>query len=166
VDWRPFLLGKVFEATGNRAPASIAAKARHLFQDIQFWARHYGVPLVFPKVFPVNSVAALRAGCAASAAGKGGDYAQAIMKAYWAEGVDISQPEAIIAVANRVGLDGASLLAQTQDAAIKDQLRANTEEAVKRGAFGAPTFFVDSQMFWGNDRLVLLEDFLAGKLAA
>ncbi|GAC1631929.1 MAG: 2-hydroxychromene-2-carboxylate isomerase [Nevskia sp.] len=166
VSWRPFLLGKVFEATANRAPATIPAKGRHLFQDIQFWARHYGVPLVFPKVFPVNSVAALRAGLAADLAGKGGDYARAVMKAYWADGLDISQPEAIVAAAAAAGLDGAVLLAQTQEAAIKDRLRANTEEAVQRGAFGAPTFFVGRQMFWGNDRLVLLEDYLTGKLTA
>lgn len=166
VAWRPFLLGKVFEATGNRAPATIAAKGKHLFQDIQFWARHYGVPLKFPKVFPVNSVAALRAGCAANALGRGGDYARAIMKAYWADDLDIAQPEAIVAAATAAGFDGAALLAQTQDPAIKDQLRANTEEAVRRGAFGAPTFFVGAQMFWGNDRLVLLEDYLAGRLAA
>ena len=166
VSWRPFLLGKVFEATSNRAPATIPAKGRHLFQDIQFWAKHYGVPLTFPKVFPVNSVTALRAGLVASRAGHGGEYARAIMKAYWADGLDISQPEAILAAAAQAGLDGAALLAQTQDAAIKDALRANTEEAVTRGAFGAPTFFVGKQMFWGNDRLVLLEDFLTGKLTA
>lgn len=164
--WRPFLLGKVFEATGNRAPATIAAKGKHLFQDIQFWARHYGEPLAFPKIFPINSVAALRLACAAEGSGREGAYAKAVMRAYWAEGADISQPEAIIAAANAAGLDGAALIAQTQEPAIKDRLRANTEEAVKRGAFGAPTFFIGTQMFWGNDRLVLLEDYLAGKLAA
>ncbi len=166
IEWKPFVLGKVFEATGNRAPASVAAKRKHLFQDIQFWAGHYGVPLNFPKIFPVNSIAALRAGCAANRQERGGAYAQAIMQAYWADGADIAQPEAIVAAASAAGLDGAALMAQTQEQPIKDQLRANTEEAVKRGAFGAPTFFVGQQMFWGNDRLVLLEDYLAGKLAA
>lgn len=161
--WRPFVLGKVFEATGNRAPATVPAKAKYLFQDVQRWARLYGQPLNFPKIFPINSIAALRMGCAASAAGHGGAFALAVMRAYWAEGVDISQPAALVDVATAAGLDGAALLAQTQDAAIKDQLRANTEEAVKRGTFGAPTFFVDGQMFWGNDRLVLLENHLAGR---
>jgi 2-hydroxychromene-2-carboxylate isomerase len=124
------------------------------------------VPLSFPTIFPINSIAALRAGCAANALGRGGDFAQAVMRAYWAEGADIAQPEVLVAIANGVGLDGAALLAQTQEQAIKDQLRANTDEAVKRGAFGAPTFYVDGEMFWGNDRLVLLEKFLAGKVAA
>ena len=164
--WRPFLLGKVFEATGNRMPASVPAKAKHLFCDVQRWAQHYGVPVAFPKVFPVNSVLALRAGIAASAQGRGAEFARAVMKAYWADGTDISQPEAVSAIAAAVGLDGAALLLQAQEQPVKDQLRANTEEAVRRGAFGAPTFFVGEQMFWGNDRLVLLEEFLCGKIAA
>jgi 2-hydroxychromene-2-carboxylate isomerase len=166
VVWKPFLLGKVFEATGNRMPAACPAKGKHLFQDVQRWAQHYGVPVGFPKVFPVNSVAALRCAIAATAQGKGADYAKAVMKAYWGDGQDISQPEVLAAVAAGLSLDGAALLAQTQDAAVKDVLRANTEEAVKRGAFGAPTFYVGEQMFWGNDRLVLLEEFLRGKIAA
>lgn len=163
--WRPFLLGKVFEATGNRMPAAVPAKAKHLFCDVQRWAQHYGVPVAFPKVFPVNSVLALRAGIAASAQGRGAEFAGAVMKAYWADGVDISQPEAVGAIAAMVGLDGPALLLQAQEQPVKDQLRTNTEEAVRRGAFGAPTFFVGEQMFWGNDRLVLLEEFLGGKIA-
>jgi 2-hydroxychromene-2-carboxylate isomerase len=166
VAWRPFLLGKVFEATGNRMPAAVPAKGKHLFRDVQRWAQHYGVPVGFPKVFPVNSVLALRAGLAASAQGKGAEFAKAVMRAYWGDGNDIGQPEVVSAVAASVGLDGPALLLQAQEQPVKDQLRANTEEAVKRGAFGAPTFFVGEQMFWGNDRLVLLEEFLRGKIAA
>ncbi len=166
VVWRPFLLGKVFEATGNRMPASVPAKAKHLFQDLQRWAKLYAVPFSFPKQFPTHSVTALRAACAAEAHGAGGRYAQAVMKAYWVDGVDISTPEGVGSVATACGLDAAAILAQTQDPAIKDQLRANTDEAIQRGAFGAPTFFVGKQMFWGNDRLVLLEDLLNGKIAA
>ena len=165
VVWRPFLLGKVFEASGNRMPAAVPAKAKHLFCDVQRWAQHYGVPVAFPKVFPVNSVLVLRAGIAASGRGKGAEFARAAMKAYWADGIDISQPEAVSAIAATVGLDGPALLLQAQEQPVKDQLRSNTEEAVRRGAFGAPTFFVGEQMFWGNDRLVLLEEFLGGKIA-
>jgi 2-hydroxychromene-2-carboxylate isomerase len=166
VVWKPFLLGKVFEATGNRMPAAIPAKGKHLFQDVQRWGEHYGVPVGFPKVFPINSVAALRCGIAASAKGQCAGFAKAVMRAYWAEGQDISQPEVLSAVAAALGLDGTALVAQTQEPAVKDALRANTEEAVKRGAFGAPTFFVGERMFWGNDRLVLLEEFLSGRIAA
>ena len=155
VEWKPFLLGKVFEATDNKAPATIPAKGKHLFCDLQRWAAHYAVPVTMPKVFPVHSVLALRAGVAAGLQGRAAAaaYAQAVMKAYWAEGIDISQPDNVAAAGNAAGLDGAALVAQAQDQAVKDALRVNTEEAVKRGAFGAPTFFVGAQMFWGNDRL-------------
>ncbi len=76
----------MFEATGNRMPAAVPAKGKHLFRDVQRWAQHYGVPVGFPKVFPVNSVLALRAGIAASAQGKGAEFALAVMRAYWADG--------------------------------------------------------------------------------
>jgi 2-hydroxychromene-2-carboxylate isomerase len=164
--WKPFVLGKVFEATGNAAPARIPAKGKQLFHDVQRWARYYGVGFAMPKVFPVHSIAALRAGCAANLLGKGGAFAQAIMHTYWVLGRDISQPDAIAEAAARAGLDGATLLAQTQLQEIKDQLRVNTDDAIARGAFGAPTFFCGEHMFWGNDRLILLEAFLTGKLAA
>jgi 2-hydroxychromene-2-carboxylate isomerase len=166
LEWRPFLLGKVFEATGNKAPATNPFKGKHLFTDVNRWATHYGVPMTMPKVFPVNSVLGLRAGIAAGAHGKSAEFAKALMRAYWGEGQDIGQAAVVAAVAASLGLDAAALLAAAQEQPVKDQLRANTEEAVKRGAFGAPSFFVGEQMFWGNDRLVLLEQFLAGKLAA
>lgn len=163
--WKPFLIGKAFEATGNRPPVSVPAKGKYLFKDLQLWARHYRVPLEFPKIFPINSLLPQRAACAVPEE-RAGDFARAAMAAYWAQGQDIQQPDVLRSVAAGLGLDGDKLLAATQDPAVKDRLRANTDEAVRRGAFGAPTFFVGEQMFWGNDRLVLLEEFLTGKLAA
>jgi 2-hydroxychromene-2-carboxylate isomerase len=163
--WKPFLLGKVFEATGNSPPINVPAKGKHLVQDMQRWAGHYGIPFQFPTVFPVNSVAALRVACALPAA-QHATWAKAVLRHYWALDQDISQPGVLKAIAAELKLDGDKLLAATQDQAIKDQLRANTDEAVKRGVFGAPVFFVGEQMFWGNDRLLLLEEFLNGKLAA
>ena len=165
VVWKPFVLGKAFEATGNRMPAAIPAKGKYLFADIQRWAVHYGVPLNMPKIFPINSLLALRAACAASEAERPA-LAKAVMRAYWADGADIANPEVLASIAESAGLDGAALIAATQTQAVKDQLRSWTDEAVARGAFGAPTFFVGEQMFWGNDRLVLLEDYVSGKLVA
>lgn len=164
--WKPFLLGKAFEASGNRPPISVPAKGKHMFVDLKRWATFYGVAFQFPKSFPVNSVAPERAAIAAVNAGKGAEFAKALMAAHWGEGRDISQPEELKAVADSVGLDGAAILAATQEAAVKETLKANTDEAVKRGVFGAPTFFVGDEMFWGNDRLQLLSAFLKGKLAA
>jgi len=164
--WKPFLLGKVFEATGNRPPVSVPAKGKHLFQDLARWAKFYGVPLQFPKSFPVNSVQPERAAIAADKAGKGVAFAKAVMSAHWADGRDISQADELKAIAASVGLDGEAIIAATQDPAIKEILKANTEDAIKRGVFGAPTFFVGAEMFWGNDRLQLLGAHLKGKLAA
>jgi 2-hydroxychromene-2-carboxylate isomerase len=154
--WKPFLLGKVFEATGNRAPISVPAKGKHLFADLGRWARFYGVPFQFPKLFPLNSVPPARAGIAAARAGKPAEFAKAIMAVYWTEGRDVSQPAEMKSIAAGVGLDGDGIIAAIADPAVKEELRANTDEAVQRGVFGAPTFFVGNEMFWGNDRLELL----------
>jgi 2-hydroxychromene-2-carboxylate isomerase len=137
-----------------------------MFIDLRRWATLYGVPLQFPKSFQVNSVSPERAAIAAANAGKGPEFAKALMSAHWGEGRDISQPDELKAIAASLGLDGDAILAATQDATVKDVLKANTEEAVKRGVFGAPTFFVGDEMFWGNDRLELLRAYLKGKLAA
>ncbi len=165
VQWRPFLLGKAFEATGNKMPAAIPAKGKYLFKDATLWAKLYKVPFAFPKNFPLNSVLASRACIAAAHAGQGLAFTQAMFKAYWADGQDLSLPEAVAAVAQSVGLDGEALLAAAGSPPVKDELRSNTEDAIARGVFGAPTFFIGKQMFWGNDRLPLMAAFLNGELA-
>lgn len=166
LEWKPFLLGKVFQATGNHTPASLPAKGKYLFKDVQLWARYYGVAFTFPKVFPINSLLPQRVACAAVGVGRGEAYAKAAMTAYWGEGRDISQSAEIEKVCTTLDLDGAALLAQATESPVKDLLRANTEEAIHRGAFGAPTFFIGEQMFWGNDRLSLMEASLKGRFAA
>jgi 2-hydroxychromene-2-carboxylate isomerase len=87
------------------------------------------------------------------------------MAAYWTREQDIGQPGVLKSVAAELGWDGAALLEKSQDPAVKDRLKANTDEAVSRGVFGAPTFFADDKMFWGNDRLELLDAYLAGRLS-
>ena len=82
------------------------------------------------------------------------------MKAYWGEGKDIGDRDVLVAVANAAGLDGEALLGRTEDPAVKERLKANTDEAVGRGVFGAPTCFVGDEMFWGNDRLDFVEEAL------
>ena len=164
VVWKPFLLGKAFEATGNRAPATIPAKGKYLFQDLRLWAQHYSVPFRFPKVFPVASLGALRIACALPEADIG-RWALAVMQAYWSEDRDIGQPEILKAVAASLGWDGDDLLARAQTQPVQDRFKANTEEAVQRGVFGAPTFFIGTTMFWGNDRFELMEEVLSGRLS-
>jgi 2-hydroxychromene-2-carboxylate isomerase len=166
VKWRPFLLGKVFEARGTKLPASVPAKAQYMFKDLARWAQVYGVPFVTPRVFPVHSLLASRCAIATARSGQDGAAAQALLRAYWGRGEDISQPEVIKAALDGAGIDGAAALAHAGEPEVKDQLRSNTEEALSRGVFGSPSMFVGEAMFWGNDRLEHLKLMLQGKLAA
>lgn len=166
VVWKPFLLGKVFEARKTTLPASIPQKASYMFKDLARWAQVYRVPVTMPKVFPVHSLAASRCAIAASKLGYEAKAALAILSAYWGEGHDISQPDVLSAAFTKVGLDAAAILAKSQEQDVKDQLKTNTEEALNRGVFGAPSFFVGDAMFWGNDRLDQLKLVLQGKIKA
>lgn len=166
VHWRPFLLGGVFKATGNRPPAEVTAKAGYMLDDLETWARYYGVPFRFPSTFPINSLLPMRAAIAVDEEGHlaPNDYANAVMRAYWTEDRDVSQPEVLTEVLAEAGLDPDPVLDRTSAPEVKERLKALTGEAVQRGAFGAPSFFVGDKLFWGNDRLPLLEAWLKGTL--
>ncbi|MEI7704015.1 MAG: 2-hydroxychromene-2-carboxylate isomerase [Deltaproteobacteria bacterium] len=151
VRYRPFLLGGVFNATGNRAPIDTAAKAAHLATDLGRWARRLGVPFAWPAKFPISTVLAMRTAFAAERARKLVPFTDAMFRAYWAQGRDISDPAVVQDVGNGLGLDGAALVAEAGNH--KEALKAQTQEAVDRGSYGAPTFFVGPEMFIGNDRL-------------
>ena len=156
---RPFLLGGVFKSTGNEMPAEIPAKATWMLDDLKRWSQHYGVEMKMPiteVAFPVRSITAMRAASAVDDADSE-RFMHAIMAAYWARGVDIGDPTNLSNAISEAGFDAEKLMAATQDQAIKDKLRATTDEAVHRGAFGAPAMFVGKAHFWGNDRLHFVE---------
>ncbi len=155
--WRPFLLGGVLKAADNKAPADTPAKYRHLKVDVGRWAGRLGVPLAFPEKHPFSTVLAMRCALAAEARGKVVPFTHAAFHAAWVEGRDLTSPEVLSALATSVGLEGALVAAATE---YKAALVAQTEEAVRRGAFGAPTFFVGEEMFVGNDRLDFVEQAL------
>ncbi len=158
--WVPMVLGAVFQSAGSVMPMSVPAKAQWMMSDLARWAAYYKVPFTMPDVFPLNAMTTHRAILvAARDAGEaqGKALAMAAFSALWGEGRDVSQGEVISDLASELGLDGDAIVAATQDADIKAQLRKNTEEAVARGAFGAPTIFVGESMFWGNDRLHFVE---------
>jgi 2-hydroxychromene-2-carboxylate isomerase len=158
VRWRPVLLGGVFKATGNHSPMETPAKGAHMWVDLERWARRLGVGLRRPEPFPFSSVLSLRAALAAEAAGRLVPYTHAVYRAAWAEGRDVTRPEALAAVLGEAGLDGAALVAAAPD--YKEELVRRTQEAVDRGAFGAPACFVGDQLFVGNDRLDFVEEAL------
>ena len=161
--WRPILVGGVFNQVNeqvyeNRARPD-SPKYRYMLKDLGDWSRHRGVAVNWPRIFPVNAVKAQRACIAALDDGKVEDFALAVSAAYWSDGVDISQDQAIIDCAAAVGLDGASVLARCADQTIKDRLKAYTQDVIDRGGFGSPTLFVDGgDMYFGQDRLTLLEE--------
>jgi 2-hydroxychromene-2-carboxylate isomerase len=162
--WQPILLGGVHKAAGNASPITVEAKGRWMFDDIPRWAKRYGVPFKMNPNFPINTVALMR-GAVAMQMKMPGDfmtYVDAVFKAMWAEPKNLGDPAEVGAVLKQAGLDAEGIFALVGEQEIKDKLKANSDDAVARGVFGAPTFFVGDDMFFGQDRL----DFVAEALEA
>lgn len=159
IELKPMLLGVVFKEIGNALPASIPAKGKYMFGDIKRWARHYDVPFRWPSMFPISAINAKRAVLAARRE-HGPEVAQALMlhlfRGYWVEGLDLGSTESLEILLQNAEQDLSGLIEKTQEPSIKEELKLITQEAVDRGVFGAPTFFVGEQMFWGNDRIDFL----------
>ena len=161
--YRPMLLGGVFQATGNASPAMVPAKARHVFVDMQRFARRYGVTLAFPPGFPINTLNLMRGAVAVQLHQPQhfDAYVTAMFQALWVQQRNLADPAVVASVLQEAGFDPEQFLAWTTDAQVKTALKEATEEAVRRGVFGAPSCFVGEQMFFGQDRL----DFIAEALA-
>ena len=158
IDWRPMLLGGVFKSPGNQSPVVVPAKAAYMNNDLKRFAKRYGVPFRFNPHFPINTLALMRGAVAyQDDVVVSSTYREAIFRAIWGEARNLNEPDVIGQVLSDAGLDPAELMNRIGQQTVKDQLIANTEEAVNRGVFGAPTFFVGEQMFFGQDRL----DFVA-----
>ena len=152
------LLGGVFKATGNQAPmlafASVPAKLDYERLEMQrFIERHGLTAFRFNPHFPVNTLLLMRGLMAAQAMGEGDRYVAAGLKAMWEDGEKMDDPAVFTRVMDAAGLDGAHLMARTQEPEVKAALVANTERAVERGVFGIPSFFVGDALFFGKDRL-------------
>lgn len=159
---KPMLLGGVFKSTGNTTPIAIPAKGKYMLEaDIPRFSRRYAVDLNFNPHFPLNSLTMMRGAVAAQRLGCADAFIEAGFKAMWQQGKDLADPAVIVEVLAAAGLDGEAILEATQDPEVKAGLIANTEEAVARGAFGAPTMFVGDEMFFGQDRIDFIEELLA-----
>lgn len=156
--YRPMLLGGVMQATGNSPPATVPAKGKYLNTDIARWLRRYGLELKFNPHFPVNTVKAMRGALVALEEGFFPAYHAAMFEAMWRDEKNLADARVLGEVVHAAGLDASQILERIEMPEIKEQLKANTSEAVKRGAFGAPSFFVGDEMFFGNDRLDFLEE--------
>jgi len=161
--WRPMLLGGVFKATGNHSPAEIPAKSKWSSGDTERWARRYDAPFRHNPFFPVNTLALMRGAIGYQRKGQTEfhRYVDAIFSAMWEDGKNLNDPNEIGRVLVAAGFDPREALAMLDDPEVKSELKRVTEEAVARGIFGAPSFIVDGELFWGNDRLTFVEEQLA-----
>lgn len=162
---RPMLLGGVFRATGNRSPVEVAAKARWAADDLARWAARLSVPFVFNPWFPVNTIGAMRGAIALRLQEPHAlpRYLDTMFDAMWGEPRNLADPATLVEVAAQAGIDATRFATMIEDPQVKDALRRDTEEAVARGVFGAPTFFVGDAMFFGQDRMEFVAEALAAR---
>jgi 2-hydroxychromene-2-carboxylate isomerase len=158
--WRPFLLGPIFKAQGwDNSPFNLfPAKGRHMWRDMERQARLMGIPLRVPDEtamagFPRNSLLAARTALVALNEPWGRDFVRAVYKAEFGEWKDIADAQVIAEILTALGQDARAILEKAQSDGNKARLRANTEEAAALGIFGAPSFTIGKELFWGNDRL-------------
>lgn len=156
--WTPILLGGVFKATGNTSPVMVPLKARYMNADLARFAKRYGVVLNFNTHFPVNTLPLMRGAVAYQQTQQFDLYVNAMFDAMWAHPRNLNDPGEIAHVLKDIGIDPDDFLARIDRPDTKEKLKANTEGAVARGVFGAPTFFVDGEMFFGQDRLDFVEE--------
>lgn len=158
VHWVPMLLGGVFKATGNVSPVTVPAKGNYMVnQDFPRFAKRYGVAMQFNPHFPINTLNLMRAAIAAQQLDCFDAYAGAIFDAMWQEQLNLGDIALVAKVLSESGLDAQALIDLSQESDIKAALIANTEAAVGRGVFGAPTMFVGEAMYFGQDRLDFIE---------
>jgi 2-hydroxychromene-2-carboxylate isomerase len=161
--YRPFLLGGVMKSSGNAPPFTVPNKGRYVGNDVNRWAARYGLEMAPNSHFPVNTVLAMRAAVALLDAGDAQAfraYHQAAFGAMWNEGANLADEAVLRDLLTKAGSDGDAVIARCAEPEVKNALRANTDEAVERGAFGAPSFFVREELFFGNDRLDFVEEAL------
>jgi 2-hydroxychromene-2-carboxylate isomerase len=162
IQWRPILLGAVFDAVNPTVYAfregGAPVKQRHVEKDLQDWARHSGLTIRFPNaVFPLRSTKVMRGCLLLEPEGKLVAFASAAFEAYWTHEQDLSRDDALVALCQSVDVDPDRFLQGIATPEIKARLRANTDELIRRGGFGSPTMFVAGEdMYFGNDRLVLV----------
>ena len=163
IAWRPMLLGGVFKATGNASPVSVPAKGRWMNSDIPRWAKRYGVPFRFNPHFPINTLTLMRiaTGLQMRRTADFDRYVDVVHRAMWETPVNLGDTAVLGSTLAAAGFDADAFAALAADPDVKAKLAATTEEAVARGVFGAPTFFVGEAMHFGQDRLDFVREALA-----
>jgi 2-hydroxychromene-2-carboxylate isomerase len=162
LEYKPMLLGGVFQATGNQSPMNVPAKSRYMKDDLARFAQRHGVAYAHNPHFPINTLTLMRGatGLQMRDEARMVPYVDAVSRAIWVDGKNMNDPAVVAGVLRDAGFDPQELLALAADPEVKERLKALTQEAVERGVFGAPTFFVGGQMYWGQDRLDFVEEAL------
>ncbi|HYC24843.1 MAG TPA: 2-hydroxychromene-2-carboxylate isomerase [Roseiarcus sp.] len=166
----PCLLGGIFKATGNQPPTAAFAnvKGKLAYERLEitrFIKKHRLRDFRFNPHFPVNSLLIMRGLIVAQMTDVAAPYIEAVLAATWENGLKMDDPAVVVDTLGKAGLDGEALLKRTQEPDVKQKLLANTQEAVERGVFGAPTFFVGQEIFFGKERLAQVEEELLRKAA-
>ncbi|WP_404487509.1 2-hydroxychromene-2-carboxylate isomerase [Pseudomonas sp. HT11] len=161
--YQPMLLGGVFKATGNASPISVPAKGRYMFNDLARYAQRYNVTLKFNPHFPINTLMLMRAvtGMQRHQPERFQGFIDCLFRALWVEGRNMGDPAVVAAVLTEAGFNPEEVLALANDESVKAALKDNTEHAVQRGVFGAPSMFVGNQLFFGQDRLEFVREALS-----
>ncbi len=164
INFKPSTFHTIFAQSGGLPlPKRAPQRRAYRMMELKRWRAHLGIPLnLEPKFFPTPDEAAQRIAIAAGDMGLDmGKLSGAIMTAVWTEERDVSDEDTLVAIANEQGMDGAALLARAKEDGIGKQYEANTQEAMERNVFGAPTYIYRDELFWGQDRLDFVERALA-----
>jgi len=157
VNWKPMLLGGVFKATGNQSPMTIPAKGRYTAVDFDRFAKAYDVRFELNPHFPINTLQLMRGATGYLHSPRFQDYLSTIFAALWVNKKNLNDPEVVSEVLSDAEFDPSKVLTLCNNPEVKERLKQTTEEAVSRGVFGAPTCFVENEMFFGQDRLDWVE---------
>jgi 2-hydroxychromene-2-carboxylate isomerase len=168
IDWKPVLVGGVFNAVNQdvyefRKKPNLL-KLNYSNNDLNLWSKVRGISISFPEVFPVNSVKAMRGCLFAQKENQLIEFTDKVFQAYWSKGKDISKEDLLIDIAKNLNLNSDEFKKFICSQEAKDLLIKNTDELIERGGFGSPTFFYKEKMFFGNDRLHLLEEAISKNL--
>lgn len=155
VNYKPTLLGFIFQSTGNTPPMMNPTKGKYSANDFSRSARFYDLPIKWPKQFPINATAATRAllKLKDDMPEKVGELTRALFRAYFVEGKDITQPTVVGEVAHSIGLNAEVMAGANDEPEYKAKSKSAVEESIAAGMFGAPYFVVDGEAFWGQDRM-------------
>ena len=156
IDLKPVLLGGIFKATGNQPPATVQKKGEYMFKDIQRWANKLDISFKMNPYFPILTVPHMRGAILAQKKDILEDYMQSMFDSMWLKGLNLNDQEILTQVASESGIDPNDFAEGISSNEIKDELRANTQFAIDKGAFGVPTYFLENEMFWGIDSIKFL----------